>query len=119
MIREAMIVFLPVLLLGQGCRSPGACTTTATGHEGLTAIEIDEALSLAREAAASEYEVELYAVDNCVRHSDGWRIGFAPRPVDEVGAEWSRAQKEEWIALGNDFSVYVYNDHTARLIGGR
>lgn len=119
MIREAMIVFLPVLLLGPGCRSPGAFTAAATGHDGLPAIEIDEALALAREAAVSEYEVELYAVDKCVRNIDGWRISFAPRSVDEVGTEWSRIQQERWIALGNHFNVYVYNDHTARLVGGR
>lgn len=119
MIRKAMFVFLPVLLLGPGGKSPGACTTPATEHDGLPAIEIDEALALAREAAASEYEVGLYAVDNCVRHIDGWRISFAPRPVDEVGIGWSRTQKEQWIALGNHFSVYVYNDHTAGLFGGR
>ncbi len=119
MIHKAIIVALPVLLLGPGCRSPGAHATPTTGHDGLPALEIDEALAVAREAAASEYEVELYTVDGCVRDVDCWRISFAPRHVDKVGAGWSHAHKEEPIALGNHFSVYVYDDHTVRLFGGR
>ena len=119
MIHEAMFVSLIVLLLGPGCKCGETRTNTATEHDGLPAFEIEEALRRAREAAAWTYDVDLYTVDACVRDKDGWRITFGARPVDEVGAKWSRTQKEQWLAHGNHFSIYVYNDRTVRVIGGR
>lgn len=118
MIRTPVITVAAMLLLGLGCKSPGSHSHVMSIQADTPAVGIDAALRLARAAVASDCAVERYAVDGCVRQADGWLISFAPRSVDEVGTEWSRSQKERWIARGNHYDVYVYDDGSTRVIGG-
>lgn len=108
-----------ILCVGLGCRSHRTDAPTLGVTKQLPRMKIDEALALARNAAAGEYAVDLYTINGCERDANGWWISFHARPVDAVGAAWSPTQKERWLALGNHFSVQVHDDRTIRLHGGR
>ena len=118
MTRNAVTIVLVCSLLGLGCRSPGVAARPAHAAD-LPPITVDEALFLARQAAALEYDLTLYTVDACARGPDGWWISFDARRLEEVGTTWSRAQQERWLARGNHFDVLVKHDGSTCLFGGR
>lgn len=118
MIAKSLVAAL-MLCVGLGCSGHRIHGATVTATERLPRIEIDEALTMARHAAELEYRLDMYTVDRCEREAAGWWIWFRARDIDEVGANWSRPEKERWVALGNHFSVYVHDNRTTRLHGGR